>query len=168
MTADRLTWAVDRLAVGPGEHVLELGSGHGVAASSICARGGTVVGLDRSATMTAAASRRNAQAVQEGRARFVTAAVEDADLADERVDKVLAIRFPPLLRGDAGPALALVRRHLAPGGALYVAEQPPGAGGGRRVADAIAARLEKHGFVVGEVVVEDGGPARVCVVGRPG
>ena len=161
--SDRLSWAVDQLDLSPDDHVLEVGCGHGVAVDLIASRlrPGRVVGLDRSAKMIAAAEARNAAHVAAGRARLITADVETADLDGERFSKVLAVRFPPLLRGDAGPALAALRNHLADdGGALYVADQPARAGDVELVRDAIVDRLAFHGFAVRAAVVEGG---RVCV-----
>jgi SAM-dependent methyltransferase len=126
--------------------VLELGSGHGAAAALVCERGGTVTGIDRSAAMTAAATARNAADVAAGRARFVTAAAEVADLGDLAVDAVLAVRFPPLLRGDPEPALALARRHLVAGGALLAAEQVADPIVAAAAAAALAARLADRGW----------------------
>src|SRR3712207_358914 len=96
----RLAWAVETLDVQPGDRVLELGCGHGVALSLICARlrGGLAVGLDRSPKMTAEASRRTAGCIAAGRVRIVTAALHEADLGEERFGKVLAVHFPPLLQ----------------------------------------------------------------------
>jgi len=144
----RLAWAVETLDVQPRDRVLELGCGHGVALSLICARldGGVVVGIDRSATMTAQASRRNAACLAAGRARVITAALHEADLGEARFDRVLAVHFPPLLRGDPARELAVVRRHLAAGGALHVVAQPVAAQEARSAAAAIAARLARHGF----------------------
>jgi hypothetical protein len=124
------------------------------------------VGLDRSAKMTVAASERNEEHVSAGSARFVDAAVEEADLGTEPFDKVLAIRFPPLLRGEAAPVLAVVREHLAESGALYVAEQPLGSG--PATAEAIVTRLRAGAFEpVAEIVDDQGERPNVCVVGRP-
>ena len=50
---ERLTWAVEMLAVEPADQVLEIGCGTGVALSLLCERidGGGVTAIDRSAVM---------------------------------------------------------------------------------------------------------------------
>lgn len=168
--SQRLTWAVEALDVQPADRVLELGCGHGVAVSEICARladGGRVVGIDRSPKMTAAAARRNAHHVETGRAAFVTASLHQADLGESRFTKVLAVHFPPLLRGRPDRELAVVARHLADGGALHVVAQPLEDGQAARTGGALAATLEDHGFAVAAVRVAALGtcPA-VCGVAR--
>lgn len=121
--SQRLRWAVDVLDPAPGERVLELGCGHGVALSLIAerldpVRGGHVVGLDRSATMTAAAAGRT-----RGVATVVTAGIADAaDLGT--FDAVLAVHVPVFARGDPSVELAVVDRLLAPGGRVCLVYQP--------------------------------------------
>jgi SAM-dependent methyltransferase len=163
--SDRQRWAVDQLDLRPCDRVLELGCGHGVAATLICERldGGAVVAVDRSPKMIAAASKRNAAHVGTGRARFVAAEMHEADLGDVPFDKVLAVRFPPLLRGRAGPTLAAIRDHMAEGATLFVVERPPAGERVSSVADDIALRLREHGFSVDSVRAQESGPA-VCVV----
>jgi cyclopropane fatty-acyl-phospholipid synthase-like methyltransferase len=166
----RQAWAVEQLDVQPRDRVLELGCGHGVAVSLICERlaGGMVVGVDRSPKMTAAATERNAEHVKDGRARIVTASLQDADLGDATFDKVLALHFPPLDRGDAAAVLAKVRDHLARGGALYVVAAPLRADELQAMAEATAARLRANSFAAEPARIADvDGQRMLCVVARP-
>ena len=170
--SDRLVWAVQTLGVQPHDRVLEAGCGHGVAITLIAERlvDGIVVGVDRSPTMTAAARARNAAHVDAGRAVIVTAPLHEADLGDARFDKVLAVHSPPLLRGDPRRDLAIIRRHLDEDGALHVVAQPLGTdpNAGAATAEALAARVEPHGFAVAGTLIEDvGSRPIVCVVARP-
>ena len=156
MASERLRWAVDQLGLVADDVVLELGCGHGVALALIAERARRVVGIDRSAKMTRTATERNPGV------DVLTASVADADLGTERFTKVLAVHFPPLLRGDPSRELALVHAHLAPGGRIFVAAAPLG-GAVEAEAVAIRERLETGGFTVDEERVE---PPFVCVVGR--
>jgi protein-L-isoaspartate O-methyltransferase len=166
----RQAWAVDQLDVQPEDRVLELGCGHGVAVTLISERlaGGTVVGLDRSPKMTAAATRRNAKHVASGRARILTTSLQDANLGDTTFDKVLAVHYPPLQRGDAAPELPKVRGHLARQGALYVVAAPLTADQVQATARAIAGRLTASGFAPEPARIADvDGQRLVCVVACP-
>ena len=168
--SDRLRWAVDRLDVQPGDRVLELGCGHGVALTLIAERltTGCVVGIDRSAKMVAAARARTAEHVAAGRVEVVDGAVHEADLGDRRFDKVLAVHFPPLLRGRPERDLALVRRHLAGHGALFAVVEPLDPAQADAAADDLAGRLAAQDLAVAEVIVQDVGARRgVCVVASP-
>jgi ubiquinone/menaquinone biosynthesis C-methylase UbiE len=122
----RLRAIVDRLDVQPGDRVLEIGCGHGVAASYICERldGGQLVAVDRSPKMIEAAARRNAEHVRTGRAEFLVAHLETLDLGDRRFDKILAVRVGIFNRDPEG-ARALAERWLAPGGTLLAVLDAP-------------------------------------------
>jgi ubiquinone/menaquinone biosynthesis C-methylase UbiE len=99
--------------------VLELGCGHGVAASLVCERlgdDGRLVAIDRSQKMVDAAAERNAEHVASGRATFICTTFEGADFGDQRFDVVFGIHFPPQLRHDPEGTRARVERLLAPGG----------------------------------------------------
>ncbi len=119
--SERLGAAVERLDVRPGDRVLEIGCGHGVAATLICARltTGRYTAIDRSPAMIAAAARRNARHVDAGTAEFLIAALEDADLGERRFDRILALRVG-LFHREPDRARALAERWLAPGGTLHV------------------------------------------------
>jgi cyclopropane fatty-acyl-phospholipid synthase-like methyltransferase len=166
----RQAWAVEQLDVQPADRILELGCGHGVAVTLISERldGGTVVALDRSPKMTAPATRRNAGHLESGRARILTTTLQDAELGDATFDKVLAVHYPPLQRGDAAPELAKIRNHLAPDGALYVVAAPLASDQAEREADAIVSRLAAHGWRADPPRIDAvDGQRIVCVVARP-
>lgn len=106
------------MGVEPRDRVLEIGCGHGVAATLICRRleGGAYVGVDRSAKMIAAAARRNSAFVERGAAAFVHVDLETMDFGERRFDKILAVRVR-LFHTDPDRARALAGRWLAKGGA---------------------------------------------------
>jgi ubiquinone/menaquinone biosynthesis C-methylase UbiE len=126
--SERLRQAVERLGVEPGDRVLEIGCGHGVAATMVCERlgdGGHLTAIDRSPKMIEAAARRNAAHVEAGVADFLVADLETLDLGDRRFEKILALRVR-LFHAEAERAHALAERWLAPGGTLLAEYDEPG------------------------------------------
>lgn len=126
-SSERQSWMVEQIGVRPEDRVLELGHGHGVAASVICAvlagGSGRYVGIDRSATMTVAAGRRLADHVDAGRIELLTSLVLDATLSGA-FDLVVAIHFPPIDRGNPAVELAALAPHVRAGTRLGVGFQP--------------------------------------------
>jgi ubiquinone/menaquinone biosynthesis C-methylase UbiE len=118
--SERLRAVVDRLDVQPGDRILEIGCGHGVAATFVCERldGGHLTAVDRSPKMIEAARRRNAGSVAAGKAEFLVASLEDMDLGDRRFDKIFAVRVG-LFHREPERALALAERWRAPGGDVF-------------------------------------------------
>jgi len=125
---ERLRAVVDRLDVGPADRVLEIGCGHGVAATLVCERlqSGRLTAVDRSARMIAAAARRNAEHVASGRAEFLVAELEALDLGERRFNLVFAVRVR-LFHTEPERARSLVEPWLAPGGRLLTFYDTPGA-----------------------------------------
>jgi cyclopropane fatty-acyl-phospholipid synthase-like methyltransferase len=147
--SERLRWAVETLDVQPGDRVLEVGCGHGVAVSLVCERlaGGRITAVDRSAKMIAMARERNAE--HEDKTRFVHASIEAADLGEERYDRAFAVHVAALHR--PGPALAKVRDHLEAGGILGLFSQAPSwraAMPAEEFAGGLAETLGREGFTV--------------------
>lgn len=124
--SERQRSVFEQLDVGPDDRVLEIGCGHGVAATLVCERleGGHLTAVDRSPKMIEAARRRNAAHVEAGKAEFLVASLEDLDLGAPRFDKIFAVRVG-LFHRDSDRARGLVEELLAPGGKVFVFFDPP-------------------------------------------
>jgi ubiquinone/menaquinone biosynthesis C-methylase UbiE len=127
--SERLRSIVEQLNIRPDDRVLEIGCGHGVAATFVCQRleGGHLTAVDRSPRMIEAATRRNAEYVAAGKAEFLAASLEELDLGDRRFDKIFAVRVG-LFDRDPDRAHALVEPWLAPGGAIFAFYDAPSGG----------------------------------------
>jgi predicted O-methyltransferase YrrM len=134
--SERFVWAVETLELNPGDRVLEVGCGHGVAVSLVCERlgpNGRITAIDRSQKMIAAARRRNRLHVESGRAVL---------------------------------ALEVVREHLAPSGAVYVfwdARRENGTDLGERLSERL---LQGGFAIDRVLVKELRPVPAVCVIGR--
>ena len=126
-SSGRLEAIVHRLDPAPGDRVLEIGCGHGVAATLVCARlsGGTYTAIDRSPKMISAARRRNQALCGDGTAEFLVASLEEADLGERRFDLIFAVRVG-LFHREPDRARALAKRWLAPRGRIEAFFDPPG------------------------------------------
>lgn len=170
---DRHTWAAGVLDVGPADRVLEVGCGHGLTASLVCARladSGRYVGVDRSAKMIEAARHRNAAHVASGRATFVPATFDGAPPAlgpaPERFDTIYAFHVADFWRRPA-TTLPTARRLLAPGGSIVLFNSLPG-WNQRTTAEAFVTQLADvlsgHGFAPDPPLVEHLPTAPVAAV----
>ena len=126
--SERLRSVIDQLDIRPDDRVLEIGCGHGVAATLVCERldGGRLTAIDRSPKMIEAAARRNAAFIEADKAEFLVAALEHLDLGDRRFETIFAARVG-LFHRDPERARSFVEPWLAPGGGLFAFfDQPPG------------------------------------------
>ena len=117
--SERLRAMVEQLDIKPYDRVLEIGCGHGVAATFVCERlaGGHLTAVDRSPKMIEAARRRNAAWVDSGTAEFLVADLEALELGDRRFDKIFAVRVG-LFHREPERAHGIAERWLAPGGSV--------------------------------------------------
>jgi ubiquinone/menaquinone biosynthesis C-methylase UbiE len=124
--SERQRAIVERLDIRPDDRVLEIGCGHGVAATFVCERleGGRLTAVDRSPKMIEAAARRNAEHVAAGKAEFFVADLEDLGLGVRRFDKIFAVRVG-LFHRNPDRARGLVEPWLAPGGEVFTFFDPP-------------------------------------------
>ena len=145
----RIAWAVDQLAVGEADRILEIGGGRGVAAALICARliRGSYLGIDRSATAVRASAVRNREHVERGTAGFEQQALADIDPTElPKFDKVFAINVNLFWTRPAERELALVRQLLSEHGQLHLFYDSPRPAGTPRVADLLAEHLDRAGY----------------------
>ncbi|MBX0328656.1 class I SAM-dependent methyltransferase [Oscillochloris sp. ZM17-4] len=159
---DLNTWAVDQLAVRPGDHVLEIGFGPGLAVQALArrARNGQVDGIDVSPLMVEQAARRNAAMVKAGRVRLQIGSASALPFDAARFDRVLAVnnvQFWPSLADD----LREVARVMRPGGTLAIVLQPrqaPSAADVLAVRDDLAAQFAAVGYRRVRSAVAPGSP----------
>jgi ubiquinone/menaquinone biosynthesis C-methylase UbiE len=125
--SERRRAVVRELAIQPDDRVLEIGCGHGIAATLVCEQleQGRLTAVDRSQKMVDAATVRNAAHVEAGRAEFLVASLEDMDLGERRFDKVFAVRVG-LFHREPERARRLVEPWLAPGGVIRAFYDSPG------------------------------------------
>ncbi|MCD9031002.1 class I SAM-dependent methyltransferase [Luteimonas sp. Y-2-2-4F] len=113
--------AVALLDVGAGQAVLEIGPGNGAFVPELLAAPGSrYAGVDWSPEMVAAANRRNARAVADGRARFVEGDAAALPFADAAFDRVLSVNTLYFWT-EPQRVLAEIARVLRPGGRLCLA-----------------------------------------------
>lgn len=113
---------VSRVAVGPGDTVLDVATGTAAVAIELARRTGcSVVGIDHSPEMLGEAERRVRAAGLDGRIRLVEARAEELPFEDESFD---ALTFTYLLRyvDQPGAALRELARVVRPGGTLAMLE----------------------------------------------
>ncbi|WP_274627320.1 class I SAM-dependent methyltransferase [Arvimicrobium flavum] len=148
---ERISWAVERLALGGHEAVLEIGCGRGVAATLVSDRltGGRLVAIDRSSTATEATRERpeNRAHAEAGRLQVLTNTLADLSGYDAAFDVAFAINVN-LFWLDPARELPVIRRILKPGGRLELFYEAPSAGQADKVARLVEEKLGAQGFAV--------------------
>ncbi|NED97640.1 class I SAM-dependent methyltransferase [Phytoactinopolyspora alkaliphila] len=167
---ERITWAVDQIQVAPGQRILEIGCGRGVAISLICDRleTGLVSGIDRSSTAVEAASALNARHLASGLATLRTVSLEDLQPPGLAFDTVFAVNVNLFWVRPPGQELEKIRRMLAPGGTLHLIYEPPSGDKARSTAETTETALEQAGYAVTTcTATARSGATLLCLTGRP-
>ncbi len=123
---ERTLATVDLLGLAPTDRVLELGHGPGIGLERALAMvpSGSVVGLERSATMRSMAARRNRAAAQDGRLRLVTADAQQPPADIGQFDAIFSSNVW-LFWDDPAETLRRWLAHLNPGATMAVTFRPP-------------------------------------------
>jgi SAM-dependent methyltransferase len=159
---DRIAWAVELLDPQPGDRILEIGCGPGVAAALVCERladTGHLTAIDRSATAVARTRRR----LGTGRATVLQTDLAGFEAPADSFDKAFAVNVNLFWTGPGDAELAALRAVVRPGGVIRLVYEGPPAGGGRDVAPAVTAALGRIGCAAG--VTRDPGGSLLCVTG---
>jgi ubiquinone/menaquinone biosynthesis C-methylase UbiE len=166
---ERSRWAVGLLGLGPGDRLLEVGCGPGVAIAAAAGRGAHVVGVDRSPVMIDQARHRNRQAVRHGRVELHAAPVERLPDLGAPFDAALAINTLGFWT-DPVAALGTIAGKLRPGGTIAVVSQPRSQGATaehtRAAGEHFRDLLEQAGYEDLRSETLDLDPPAVCVLGR--
>jgi len=167
---ERIAWAVSQLDAQPGESILEIGFGPGVALNLLARTvpGVNLAGIDASEAMLRLAERRNRAFIRQGKIRLQTGSAETLPYNNNSFDRAFAINsmqhWP-----DAEAGLRAMRRILKEGGRIAIVEQPIGTTTGEAVealAQSLSARLEQSGFRDLRAATRPMRPAAtVCVLG---
>ncbi|MBT1157827.1 methyltransferase domain-containing protein [Aminobacter anthyllidis] len=146
---ERIVWAIDHLAIRPGERLLEIGCGRGVAMAEITPLliDGHITGLDRSDSAISSAEARNRAAITAGKAALVQGAFADWKGAGRLFDKIFAINVN-LFWLEAARELKLIRSLLAPEGRLFLFFEPPSASQIPTIERAIVVRLAAASYTL--------------------
>ncbi len=162
----RLAWATTLLDVSPGDEVLEIGCGPGVAVGVVCDRltTGRVTAIDRSPTAIARAVARNADHVAAGRAVIRRLTLDELEPTGVPFDVAFAVNVNLFWVGPADRELELLRGRLRAGATLWLVYEAPDHRRTADVARVVADALARHGFATSTTWCDT--PTLVAVAGR--
>jgi cyclopropane fatty-acyl-phospholipid synthase-like methyltransferase len=151
---ERIHWAVETLAVDPGDRLLEIGGSPGVAASLVCEHldRGSLLLIDRSATAIDRTRARNPEPVASGRLTLETVDVADFDPGKARFDKIFAVNVNVFCTTPANAELARIRRALDHDGRLFLFYETPSAARARQAVTRVVDALRANGFAEPQLV----------------
>ena len=168
----RNRWTVDLLRLRPGERILEIGFGPGLAlgrAAEQVGASGHVVGVDPSEIMVGHAGRRNRIAVAEGRMKLHVGHVERLPEFDAGFDAIMAVNTIGFW-SDPTARLEELRQRLRPAGRLAITVQPRSPGATAATSQRVCLELEERFKVAGFTKVSSHtlalSPPAVCVIGQ--
>ncbi len=124
-TGKRNEWTLSFLDIQRDDRILEVGCGPGALIRSLAAKAtaGFVAGIDLSPTMLQQASKRNAQAIREGRARLEVGSATALPFEEASFDKALSANSVPFWP-DQEAGVREMWRVLRPGGVIAIILQP--------------------------------------------
>src|SRR5579884_1694021 len=125
MTRMRNQWTLSLLDIRPDDHILEVGFGPGALIQHLAAKAtaGYVAGVDMSPLMLKQASKRNVEAIGEGRVHLRTGSALELPFEDASFDKALSANSIHIW-SDRLAGVKEIYRVLKPGGEIAIILQP--------------------------------------------
>jgi cyclopropane fatty-acyl-phospholipid synthase-like methyltransferase len=163
---ERLRWAARVLDVAPGDQILEIGCGPGVAVSLVCGQlaGGSITAIDRSATAIKRAAERNAGHIASGKAVLRQVDLAALTLPGQRFNKIFAVNVNLFWARPADAEWLAVKDHLHDDGVVHLFYDTPGQEKAHQVASAVTAALKEHGLSA--MARHSSSPSLFCVSGQ--
>lgn len=126
LSAQRSEWGLSLLDLQPDEQLLEVGFGPGVDVQRAArvVTGGTVVGVDPSATMVSLAGRRNRAAMRAGKVQLHQVAMPGPLLFPDAVFTKIFTNNSFAFWDEPDASLRELKRVLRPGGRIAIVAQP--------------------------------------------
>jgi cyclopropane fatty-acyl-phospholipid synthase-like methyltransferase len=124
---ERSDWALSLLQIEPGDRILEIGFGPGVAVGKAAAKAAEAVGIDRSVLMVSQATRRNKELIESGKLKLLHGSAETLSPELGLFDKIYSVNVAQFWKEP----VAVFHRLgdlLKPGGVLLTAHMPRNAG----------------------------------------
>ena len=169
-TRQRNEWTLSLLDIQRDDRVLEVGCGPGALIQALAARvtEGLVAGIDPSPTMLRQASKRNAQAIREGRVRLQLGSATALSFEEALFDKALSANSLPFWPDQEAGGKEMWRV-LQPWGVIAIILQPRWARTEREVkqiGEGLVALLSTVGFQEARLEFKPMKPvASVCALG---
>ena len=166
----RNEWTLSLLDIQRDDRILEVGGGPGALIQALAARAtdGLVAEVDLSPTMLQQASKRNAQAIREGRVRLQLGSATALPFEEVSFDKALSANSMPFWP-DQEAGVKEMWRVLQPGGVIAIILQPIWARTEREVkqiGEGLVTLLSKVGFHQARLEFKPMRPiASVCALG---
>jgi ubiquinone/menaquinone biosynthesis C-methylase UbiE len=169
-TAERNAWTLSLLDIESDDRILEVGCGPGTLIRALAAQSteGLVAGIDLSATMLRQASKRNAQAIREGRVRLEAGSATDLPFEEASFDKALSANSLPFWPDQEAGAREM-QRVLRPGGVIALILQPRWARTDsevKQIGEGLVSLLSQVGFQQARLEFKPMKPiASICALG---
>lgn len=164
---DRFDWVVAVLEVAPGDHILEIGCGVGMAIEKIApklARGGSITAIDKSDAMIGKATERNRELVKAKKIQILKQALSALRLKAHGYNKIFAFNVNLFWTTKATRELDMIRQHLDRNGVLYLFYQPPSPTGLKRITETVSANLQQGKFRIRDILYNDDPSISSCCI----